>query len=60
MYNINHKKNKKSSQQTNNIETLLERLDFLKIMNKASNEMNKRLNKEMSVASAPVMMNNNV
>ena len=44
----------------NNIETLLERLGFLKIMNKASSEINKQTDKEVSIAPVLAMMNNNV
>ena len=44
----------------NNIEILLKRLGSLKIINKASSETNKRLDKEMSITPAPVTMNSNI
>ena len=44
----------------NNLEILLKRLGSLKIINKASSETNKRLDKEMSITLAPVTMNNNI
>ena len=43
---INYKKNKTSLQRINDIETLSERLGFLKITNKASSEMNERSDKK--------------
>jgi len=47
-----------SSYRTNDIEILLERLGSLKITNKASEEINKQSDKEMSIA--PASMNKNV
>ena len=49
-----------SSQRTDNIEALSERLGFLKIINKASSETNEQSDEEMSVAPVPAMMNNNI
>jgi len=49
----------KTSSRTDNIETLSERLGSLQIMNKASEEIYKQSDKEMSVAPAPAMTNNN-
>ena len=43
-----------------NIKALLERLGFLKIMNKALSKTNKQSDKEMSIASVPAMINENV
>ena len=60
MCGIDYKKNKTNSYRMNNIETLLERLGFLKIMNKASSEINKQTDKEVSIAPVLAMMNNNV
>ena len=60
MYNVNHEKNKMSSQQTDNIEVLSERLGSLKITNKTSSKINRQLDKEMSIALALAMINNNV
>ena len=47
------------SSRTDNIEVLSERLGSLQIMNKASEETYKQSDKEMSVAPAPAMTNNN-
>jgi len=47
-------------QQTNNIETLSEKLESLKIINEASSKMNEQSDEEMSVALAPVTMNDNI
>ena len=58
MCDIDYKKNKMSSRWTDNIEVLLERLGSLQIMNEVSEEMTEWLDKEMSVAQAPEMMNN--
>ena len=44
----------------NNLETLLEILGSLKIINEASSETNKRSDKEMSIAPALVTMNSNI
>ena len=44
----------------NNLEILLKRLGSLEIINEASSETNKRLDKEMSITLAPVTMNNNI
>ena len=55
---MDHEKNKTSSQQTNNIKALLERLRSLKITNKASSEMNKQSDEEMFVT--PAIINNNI
>ena len=52
------RRTKTSLRQTDNIEVLSERLGSLQIMNKASEEMNEQLDKEISVVLAPVMINN--
>jgi len=44
----------------NNIETLSERLGSLKITNEVSSRMNRQSDKEMSVAPALTMTNDNV
>jgi len=46
-----------SSYRTNNIETISEGLQLLKIINKASEETNKWLDKEMSATPAPTNEN---
>ena len=47
-----------SSWKIDNIKTLLEKLESLKIVNKASSETNEQSDKEMSVALA--MINENI
>ena len=47
-----------SSRRTNNIEVLTERLGFLQITNKVSEETCEQSDNEMSVAPVPAMMNN--
>ena len=54
------KKDKTSSYRTKNLEALSKRLRSLKITNEVSSEMNKRSDKEMSVAPVPVTMNDNI
>ena len=54
------KKDKTSSYRTKNLEVLSKRLRSLKITNEVSSEMNKRSDKEMSVAPVPVTMNDNI
>ena len=49
-----------SSRQTNDIETLSERLGFLQIMNEALKETSEQSDEEISVVLVPVMMNNNI
>ena len=53
------RRTKMSSRQTNNIETLSERLRSLQITNKALKETNKLSDEEILVALAPVIMNSN-
>jgi len=58
MCGINHKEDKTSSYRTNNIEVLSERLRSLKITNKASEEISKWLDEEMSIV--PTLANENI
>ena len=44
----------------NNIKVLLERLESMKIMNKASSRINKQSDKEMSVAPVLAITSNNI
>ena len=60
MCNIDHKINKISSRQTDNIKALSKRLGSLKITNKAPSEMNERSDKIMSVALVLAMINDNI
>ena len=56
----NHEKRPKtSSRRMDDIEALLEWLEFLQITNKILDETTEQLDKEMSVATAPITTNMN-
>ena len=57
MCGINHKEDKTSSYRKNDIEVLSERLRSLKIINKASEEISKWLDEEISIVPTPANEN---
>ena len=60
MCGVDHKMNKMSLRQTDDIEILSKRLESLKITNEVSSKTNEQSDEEMSIAPAPAMTNNNV